>query len=92
MIGYVPEVYWNPVSNLVGSYVTGDETLEGLTVYRYDLEKAKQILEDAGWKVGSDGIREKDGQKLEVKFLVSVDVPALETLIPMFKNLGQKLV
>ena len=83
LIGYVPEVYWNPVSNLVGSYVTGDETLEGLTVYRYDLEKAKQILEDAGWKVGSDGIREKNGQKLEVKFLVSVDVPALETLIPM---------
>lgn len=41
LIGYVPEVYWNPVSNLVGSYVTGDETLEGLTVYRYDLEKAK---------------------------------------------------
>lgn len=86
LIGYVPEVYWNPVSNLVGSYVTGDETLEGLTLYRYDLEKAKQILEDAGWKVGSDGIREKDGQKLEVKFLVSVDVPALETLIPMFKK------
>ena len=86
LIGYVPEVYWNPVSNLVGSYVTGDETLEGLTVYRYDLEKAKQILEDAGWTVGSDGIREKDGQKLEVKFLVSVDVPALETLIPMFKK------
>ena len=86
LIGYVPEVYWNPVSKLVGSYVTGDEMLDGLTVYRYDLEKAKQILEDAGWTVGSDGIREKDGQKLEVKFLVSVDVPALETLIPMFKK------
>lgn len=86
LIGYVPEVYWNPVSKLVGSYVTGDETLDGLTVYRYNLEKAKQILEDAGWTVGSEGIREKDGQKLEVKFLVSVDVPALETLIPMFKK------
>ena len=31
--------------------------------YEYDLEKAKQILEDAGWKEGSDGIREKDGKK-----------------------------
>lgn len=86
LIGYVPEVYWNPVSNLVGSYVTGDETLEGLTLYRYDLDKANQILEDAGWVKGADGIREKDGQKLEVKFLVSVDVPALDTLIPMFKK------
>ena len=86
LIGYVPEVYWNPVSNLVGSYVTGDETLDGLTLYRYDLDKASQILDDAGWVKGSDGIREKDGKKLEVKFLVSVDVPALETLIPMFKK------
>ena len=86
LIGYVPEVYWNPVSNLVGSYVTGDETLDGLTLYRYDLDKANQILDDAGWVKGSDGIREKDGKKLEVKFLVSVDVPALETLIPMFKK------
>ncbi|HEU5478705.1 MAG TPA: ABC transporter substrate-binding protein, partial [Candidatus Tumulicola sp.] len=31
----------------------------------YDLEKAKQILDADGWKVGPDGIREKNGQKLE---------------------------
>lgn len=30
----------------------------------YDPEKAKGILEELGWKEGSDGIREKDGQKL----------------------------
>lgn len=29
----------------------------------YDPEAAKLILEEAGWKLGSDGIREKDGQK-----------------------------
>ena len=29
----------------------------------YDVEKAKKILDDAGWKEGGDGIREKDGQK-----------------------------
>lgn len=32
----------------------------------FDPEKAKQNLDDAGWKVGSEGIREKDGKKLEV--------------------------
>ncbi len=31
---------------------------------KYDPEKAKQILDEAGWKVGSDGVREKDGVKL----------------------------
>jgi peptide/nickel transport system substrate-binding protein len=34
----------------------------------YDVEKAKSTLDAAGWKAGSDGIREKDGKKLEVKF------------------------
>jgi peptide/nickel transport system substrate-binding protein len=32
--------------------------------YSYDPAKAKQILEDAGWKAGAGGIREKAGQKL----------------------------
>jgi peptide/nickel transport system substrate-binding protein len=32
--------------------------------YEYDPEKAKQVLEDAGWVEGDEGIREKDGQKL----------------------------
>lgn len=32
----------------------------------YDSEKAKQNLDDAGWKVGEDGIREKGGKKFEV--------------------------
>ena len=32
-----------------------------------NVEKAKKLLDEAGWKVGSDGIREKDGQKLAPK-------------------------
>lgn len=35
-------------------------------IYKYDPAKAKQLLEDAGWKPGSDGIRTKNGQRLEV--------------------------
>ncbi len=31
-----------------------------------NLDKARQLLEDAGWKVGSDGIREKGGMKLSL--------------------------
>lgn len=33
----------------------------------YDPEAAEQILEDAGWALGSDGIRERDGERLSVE-------------------------
>ncbi|WP_291455932.1 ABC transporter family substrate-binding protein [Actinomyces sp. oral taxon 448] len=34
----------------------------------YDVEAAKQLLEDAGWTEGADGIREKDGEKASLTF------------------------
>jgi len=39
-------------------------------IYTYDPAKAKQILDDAGWKVGSDGIRQKDGKKLQLIWVI----------------------
>lgn len=36
--------------------------------YPFDPEKAKQLLDEAGWKVGSDGVREKDGKKFEITY------------------------
>lgn len=37
----------------------------------YDQEKAKKLLDDAGWKEGSDGIREKNGVKAEFTLMFS---------------------
>lgn len=34
--------------------------------YPFDLNKAKQLLDDAGWRVGADGIRQKDSQRLQL--------------------------
>lgn len=36
-----------------------------------DVEKAKQLLEDAGWKVGQDGMREKDGMSCKFNLYYS---------------------
>ncbi|MBR1141997.1 ABC transporter substrate-binding protein [Bradyrhizobium sp. AUGA SZCCT0431] len=36
-------------------------------IVKEDLERAKKLLDDAGWKVGADGVREKDGTKLAPK-------------------------
>ncbi|SDR91143.1 peptide/nickel transport system substrate-binding protein [Friedmanniella luteola] len=42
----------------------------------YNVEQAKSDLEGLGWVAGSDGIREKDGKKLTVKFSALDGVPA----------------
>jgi peptide/nickel transport system substrate-binding protein len=39
-----------------------------VTRYPYDPKKAAALLDEAGWKMGADGIREKDGKKLEFLF------------------------
>ncbi|MEZ4659619.1 MAG: ABC transporter substrate-binding protein [Caldilineaceae bacterium] len=32
--------------------------------YDYDVDKANALLDEAGWAMGADGVREKDGEKL----------------------------
>ncbi|KJL19762.1 Nickel-binding periplasmic protein precursor [Microbacterium oxydans] len=41
--------------------------------WKFDVEGAKKLLDDAGWKEGSDGIREKDGVKLSVTYPIWSD-------------------
>ncbi|EAQ26525.1 peptide ABC transporter substrate-binding protein [Roseovarius sp. 217] len=38
-----------------------------------DIEGAKALLEEAGWTVGGDGIREKDGKKLSLLYQTSTN-------------------
>ncbi len=62
----------------------------------YNPEKSKQLLDEAGWKVGADGIREKDGEKLEITVATSnnsvVIKPAFELIEQQWRDLGVKLV
>lgn len=54
---------------------------EGKNNYKFDTEKAKKILDDAGWKEGSDGIREKDGVKLSIHFLGTANNPVVDAIL-----------
>ncbi len=65
-------------NNVFVSTQEGYEDMAKATGLDYDPEKAKSDLEAAGWKPGADGIREKDGKKLEVKFSQLADVPVSE--------------
>jgi peptide/nickel transport system substrate-binding protein len=43
--------------------------------FEFNVDKAAKILEDAGWKKGSDGIREKGGKKLKLVYQTSINAP-----------------
>jgi peptide/nickel transport system substrate-binding protein len=50
-----------------------DQQNPDIMKYPYDPEKAKALLEEAGWKVGPDGIRVKNGQKLQFQISTQVE-------------------
>jgi peptide/nickel transport system substrate-binding protein len=47
--------------------------------YAFDIDKANRILDEAGWTMGADGIREKDGRKLKYVFQTSINAPRQKT-------------
>ncbi|MFE6708296.1 ABC transporter substrate-binding protein [Bacillus thuringiensis] len=61
-------------------------TEEGINKYEYNLDKAKKLLDEAGWKAGSDGIREKDGQKLKLTYYGASSAKDGDLFIPIAKE------
>lgn len=49
------------------------------TSFAFDPAKANALLDEAGWKKGSDGIRAKDGKKLKLLFQTSINAPRQKT-------------
>lgn len=48
------------------SWFTSDPKL--ITTYSYSKRAAGKLLDEAGWKMGADGIRVKDGKRLSLNF------------------------
>lgn len=51
-----------------------------LTPYEYSAETASNMLNEAGWMMGSSGIREKGGKKLELDLLYNSDSVTEKTI------------
>ncbi|SHJ70640.1 peptide/nickel transport system substrate-binding protein [Clostridium cavendishii DSM 21758] len=62
-----------------------------LNEYKYDKDKAEKLLDEAGWKKGSDGIREKDGEKFKIKWLTYTGSKYVDTLIPILQQDWKKI-
>ena len=53
---------WHAAESFVQSNVP--EASDHTDAFAYDPDQAEQLLDDAGWVEGADGVREKDGQQL----------------------------
>jgi peptide/nickel transport system substrate-binding protein len=56
-------------------------------IYTYDPAKAKKLLDDAGWKPGASGIRQKNGQNLEI-LLATWEHGAAEVVQAQLREIG----
>ena len=80
----VSTVAYGPLKPTIWPYWKGVEEM-----YRYDPAKARQMLDQAGWKPGADGVRAKDGVRLKTVVAVKDDPQALDMLQVMQASLKQ---
>ena len=62
-----------------------------LEPYAYDVELAQSMLDEAGWVVGADKIREKDGQKLNIDLLYNSDSVTEKAIAEYLQSEYQKI-
>lgn len=84
----VDEFYGDDMSVAV-NIVQGDPlTYSQNTSYSYDPDKANKILDDAGW-VLNDGVREKDGVKLDLTYATETNALSQKTQAVVKANLEE---
>jgi len=59
--------------------------------YTYDPTKAASLLDAAGWTLGSDGIRAKDGEKLTLSFNEALPQPRSKEVVTLIQEQLGKL-
>lgn len=62
LVGGVARPGTSPLPSFLSPYYTGDYA------YRTNTNNATKLLDAAGWKMGTDGFRYKDGQKLSIVY------------------------
>ncbi|MGO3148316.1 MAG: TIGR04028 family ABC transporter substrate-binding protein [Leucobacter sp.] len=59
--------------------------------YTYDPDHAAELLDEAGWTLGADGTREKDGEKLSITFNEALPQPRSKEVVTLIQDQLAKL-
>lgn len=60
-------------------------------LYPYDPAKAEQLLDDAGWLTGADGVRRKDGEKLSFTMHIVSGAEGARRMAPVMQEHWQSI-
>ena len=88
---------WNGAAEVAHSNIPpGSQYYKAdLKQYEFDPEKAKALLDEAGWTEGADGIREKDGAKFAFTCTVKAGDQARKAIAELaqqlFKDVGVEM-
>ncbi len=76
----IKKVIYGRAGRTTANFLNGPEKFVSKnTTWEFSIEKAAKLLEDAGWKAGADGIREKDGKKLKLLYQTAINGPRQKT-------------
>ena len=73
-------------------YIKGPQNDPDIRPWPYDLNRAKQLLDEAGWvDSDGDGIRDKDGVTFRFKFTYASDTILYKRLAKLLKDEAEKV-
>jgi len=91
--GLVEAIFFGDAISTYGPFPGTDRNYEpGVEALgAFDIDLANQMLEDAGWTLGDDGVRAKEGVKLQFEFAISnesLNVAIGTAVSGMLKEIG----
>ena len=87
MIDHVLNGYGSPAYSVCDQLPWYSETSE----VAYDPKEAGKLLDEAGWRMGPDGVREKDGVKASLNLLFSTGDSVRQALVEDFADQMEEL-
>lgn len=84
----VRDIFRNEAEIITGPFFKNSKYYDNnIKPYPFDIEKAKQLLTEAGWRDSDgDGILDKDGKKFEFTILAVSSHPIQEKMLPIIKE------